>query len=96
VRRVVTIYGLFDPVDGALRYVGRTRLRLVTRLRGHLCSPSNEAMAKWVDGLREMGHTPRIEKLDVCRRKDETNSENFWIQEYVHDCDLLNVVQRGT
>jgi hypothetical protein len=53
-------------------------------------------MAKWVDGLREMGHTPRIEKLDVCRRKDETNSENFWIQEYVHDCDLLNVVQRGT
>ena len=86
---VSTIYGLFDPVDGLLRYVGRTRHSLKERLSNHCAAPSNKRMRRWIGGLGMLGHRPRIEVLSVCLYRDEGVEETRMISRY-SEAPLLN------
>lgn len=58
-----TIYGLTDPRDGGVRYVGRTRLPLRSRLVGHISDKSNRRKAQWIAELLALGLRPGIVTL---------------------------------
>ena len=55
VKGEVYIYGLADTDDHVIRYVGKTVKDVRVRAAGHMCEPTNEAMALWASQLRERG-----------------------------------------
>lgn len=61
------IYGLFDPRDGQLRYVGKTRLTLKRRLSYHLTPHdlrSNTWKNNWLRQLLSLGLKPQIDLFE--------------------------------
>lgn len=54
-----TVYGLVDPRDKQIRYVGATMQTLPARLKGHLSHPATRVW-EWLEGLREDGLIPEI------------------------------------
>ncbi|MEU8642218.1 hypothetical protein AB0C91_09905 [Streptomyces sp. NPDC048674] len=54
-----TIYGLVDPRDDVIRYVGQTVKPIEARLAGHLAAPAPRVRA-WIEELAVDGTTPRI------------------------------------
>lgn len=62
------VYGLFDPRDGLLRYVGQTTRSLKKRLQEHLRIQNRTRathLAHWVSLLWGLGFHPRIVELGV-------------------------------
>lgn len=92
------IYGLIDPRDGQLRYVGRSRSSPVQRLASH-CAPSSRRQSapvgRWLADLHAAGAKPEIEVLDA-QPADDNNAEQFWIGYYrALGCNLTNVSSGG-
>lgn len=56
----VFIYGLVDPRDGQLRYVGQTVCGLRTRMSRHLADRSRSHRANWIGLLRGLGLKPQM------------------------------------
>ena len=57
------IYGLFDPRDGLLRYVGQTTVTLKMRLQGHYSDPKRNRKNNWIKSLRSGGLRPVIKAI---------------------------------
>lgn len=47
------LYGLYDPNDKNLKYVGITVRSLNERLNDHCKQPTNPRMKKWINNLRK-------------------------------------------
>lgn len=47
----VYVYGLADPRDHVIQYVGKTNMELGQRLDWHIREPTNRRMAEWLGGL---------------------------------------------
>jgi hypothetical protein len=84
--RRFTVYGLVDPRDGSIRYVGRTGLPPETRLAGHLSSlgSQNTGGSKkkraWLRELIEAGLKPGIRVLeDFAGELEAVDAEGRWI-----------------
>ena len=70
------VYGLYDPRDGKLRYVGQTKHKLKKRLSQHLgqrelCVLPPTHKTKWLSLLLRLGTSPRIKTIDVAFTKEE-------------------------
>jgi hypothetical protein len=70
------IYGLYDPRNGNLRYIGRTTTTLACRLRNHRCEVTlkrskNNYKSKWFGYLRKKGFEPEIRTIEICNSFDE-------------------------
>jgi hypothetical protein len=76
----VFIYGLADPRDHVIMYVGKTSMRLESRLRWHLDEPTNYSMFKWFDELGLAGLVPEVCVLEICHRKQWEKAERKWIR----------------
>jgi hypothetical protein len=78
---VVSVYALVDPVDGTVRYIGRTR-DTKQRLTGHLCArpSSNRRRYKWIRELKKRGLVPRVVVLERCKLRKAPAAEEQWIQ----------------
>ena len=87
---VIRIYGLFDPIDRSLRYVGRTMHKLKKRLSGHMASPSGAPMRGWVRELKANGLRPTIELIETVPLAGAAAREAYWIERCA-PADLLNV-----
>lgn len=90
-----TIYGLYDPRDNALRYIGLTTLRLKTRLAAHIGDRHNvfadKAKSEWVLSLLAAGVKPAIKCLEVCSAPDRYAREVEWVRKSLAEGhDLLN------
>lgn len=73
-----TIYGLCDPRDQQLRYIGVTKKGIEQRLKEHIVTNDKTHRSFWVRNLRDAGLTPEpfeIEKVE----KSWQESEKFWI-----------------
>lgn len=80
------IYGLFDERDpDVIVYVGSTKRRLATRLKGHLDKPSPN-ISEWIKaiGRRNVG----IRQLEKCEISERAERETHHMSLYE---DLLNV-----
>lgn len=95
----VFIYGLIDPRDGHLRYVGRTKRRLPVRLNGHIQSARKAAdrhVHSWIRGILLSGMKPEIILLEQSDADGWVEAEQFWI-EYARSlgADLTNIAAGG-
>jgi hypothetical protein len=90
----VSIYGLVDPFDGRVRYVGKTESRLHRRLQGHLQHARKRARiscSEWVLNLLAQGLRPEITLIETVEIETWVEREQYWIAEYRRRYpDLLN------
>lgn len=93
----VYIYGLFDPRDNALRYVGKT-IKPKTRLWEHVYNSRKRETDKdkWIAELIELGLSPTFEILEQTDEEGWPDAEKMWISKSIADgCDLFNVSEGG-
>lgn len=85
----VAIYGLFDPRNLQIRYIGKTA-NTKKRLRDHINAPCNMGMKRWFSELKLDGLRPGLCVIEWCN--NWKYAEKFWISEFrLLDNGLLNV-----
>ena len=86
----ITIYGLRDPRDGKIKYVGQT-WNLKQRMSGHLSGPASRREAQWIEELRVEGLSPLPLVLEVVTEENATAAEDRWINLSRENGQILNV-----
>jgi hypothetical protein len=77
--RPVTIYGLADPVDHQLRYIGKT-VNAEQRYLNHRSNFSGSWLGQWVSGLRAQQVYPELIIIEENVHHLKANeAEHFWI-----------------
>lgn len=90
------IYGLYDPTNGALCYIGKANCA-AKRLRSHLrdCQTRNTPVYQWMRDLSARGLTPKIQVLEEGDNWQEI--ERRWIDDARWSgVELLNVAAGGS
>lgn len=82
---MVKIYTLKDPITNEIRYVGKTKKKLVDRWYAH-CSNYKLEREKsyknsWILSLKRQGFRPIIELLDEVPQQDWQYWETYWISQ---------------
>jgi hypothetical protein len=80
------IYGLLDPRNRCLRYIGKTHKRREIRLQEHIDAANEGKTSRvytWIRELLESGHQPEIFVLDrlpgtYCWEEAERRQIAFW------------------
>jgi len=91
----VYIYGIADPRDHVIRYVGKTSMHPGARLDWHMREPTNRRMGEWLYGLDMAGIRPEIAVLEICHVSKWQQSERSWIARMRNVSELLNVEDGG-
>jgi len=92
---IVYIYGLVDPRDKRVRYVGKS-LSPTKRLEVHLKDKCNLGKALWIEELQKHKLKPEIIILDKGDEHDWQSRERFWIAEYRRkEPELTNILAGG-
>lgn len=72
-----TVYGLIDPRDDSLRYIGQTQGNLPRRLSGHICDARRRGHSRhvlqWIRGLLKEALKPQIRELAKASSLEELN-----------------------
>ena len=74
------IYGLIDPRDGEIHYIGWST-RPEMRLREHIKCNKGTCKGVWIKELREDGLEPSMKFLEVTNLYDVQSIEQGWIEE---------------
>ncbi len=74
------IYGLFDPRNQELRYVGHTIQNLAARLKGHINDKENNYKISWIKSLKKLGLKPEISILEFTNEQNWKEDEQWHIQ----------------
>jgi hypothetical protein len=89
------IYGLADPRDHIIRYVGKTQNELDYRLWQHEFSPSNGSVCSWLRGLRKAGLSAEVVVLEICLKYRWKKREEHWIAALSAGAKLFNRTPGG-
>lgn len=95
VKGEVYIYGLADPSDHVIRYVGKTSKDVRIRAARHMCQPTNEAMALWASQISERGETFEVVIMEICNERNWEHAEREWIARLRRVGSLLNISRGG-
>lgn len=96
----VYIYGLFDPRNGELRYIGKT-IQLKMRLEKHIREAKNylnhnTRKERWIRELLSNNLKPAIIALEECTRENWQDREREWIRAAREICvNLVNLADGG-
>lgn len=94
--RPLNIYGLFDPRNKELRYIGATVCSLKKRLKDHRNDSNITHRTNWIKSLKELGLQPEIEQIDEVNISQWAFWENFYIDYYKSiGCRLTNMATGG-
>lgn len=87
-----TIYGLIDPRNEALRYIGKTTGLAIARAYIHTASMAETSLkASWVMALRTFERWPEYVVIEVIEHWQANEAEEFWIAYYASlGAPLLN------
>lgn len=90
----VFIYGLIDPRNGQLRYVGKS-IDPKRRLLWHK-KTTNMHMVNWLNLLSKESLKPEMHILEISNENEWIEDERFWIQ-YMKflGCNLINMKVGG-
>lgn len=97
----VQIYGLYDPRDNSLRYVGKTCASLAKRLMQHVSDARRRKFEglprfRWIRKLSDIGLSPDIRLLTVSSSDRWREDEQCHIAKAKSDgCNLLNATAGG-
>jgi len=91
------IYGLVDPRDGQLRYVGKTKNKLAKRLNEHLVDPAHNYRTHWLSSLKAQNLVPNAVILQEFTEPEILcDAEIFWIAYFRKmGCPLTNLTDGG-
>lgn len=95
---MVSIYGLYHPITGELRYVGKTEKALFRRLAQHMYNARKGGTTYrdcWIRKLIEQGLKPTIQLIESTTQADWSEREQFWIREKSKDGRLTNLHEGG-
>lgn len=91
----IFIYGLIDPRNGEIKYVGKTN-NIKKRIREHIRDEENNLKYAWIKSLKKINLEPEVLVLE------ETNIEhsNFWEIFWISQCktwgfELKNMTNGG-
>ncbi len=95
--KVYQIYGLFDPRNNELKYIGYTSVPLNRRLLNHLYElktkrSKNYRKFEWFQELLDLSLKPDIKTIEIIDKKDWSEKEKYWISRYNN---LLNITPGG-
>jgi hypothetical protein len=90
----ILIYGLVDPRNNQIRYVGKTKQSLSKRLSQHLWigNKSNPYKFNWINQLKIENIKPIIIELEKCDENNWVEREKYYINELTN---LTNITQGG-
>jgi len=93
-KETVKIYGLYDPVTGALRYIGKAN-DAAARLKTHLrdARRRDTPVYRWIRKLARNGMVPNMKVLAECQPELWPSVEREIISQ---NEGLLNVAEGGT
>jgi hypothetical protein len=83
----IEIYGLVDPRDERIKYVGASK-NSKKRLAQHLESSKNgfcshaSKRSKWIYELRSNNLKPAVRILETCNEEISKQREDYWISHY--------------
>jgi len=91
-----SIYGLIDPRDGAVRYVGKAN-DPAKRLKGHLqeCRRRNTPVYAWIRKLVGLGLSPGLEVLEANCADWRESERRIIAERRAAGEGLLNVAEGG-
>ena len=82
----VHIYTLSDPITNEIRYVGKTIMKLSTRLNCHLQErrfpKRNIHKVNWIQSLKSRNLKPIIKSIEICDELVWQVREKFWIKHF--------------
>jgi hypothetical protein len=92
-----TIYALFDPRDGRVRYIGATSSKLFRRCATHraMCRKTKSPVAVWVASLLDAGVRPSIRRVFGPTEEWEQAERDAITAHREAGCELLNVTAGG-
>lgn len=94
-----TIYALYDPRDGAYKYVGKTRCSLNRRLVEHISTARDRLESRpvyqWIRSLLCAGVRPEIEALEQVPDESAAQKEREWFDRLKNSCKLHNASAPG-
>lgn len=73
------VYGLIDPRDASIRYVGHTANSMAHRLSQHINDSANTPKTQWIAELAALGLQPGIVQLDAVDYDVRFQEEYRWI-----------------
>jgi hypothetical protein len=89
------IYGLRDPRDSAIRYVGKAD-DLKTRFKKHLIEKGSFHRCRWIAQLKSLGLAPELFVIERVSKDRWQEAERFWIRHYrALGYDLTNTTVGG-
>ncbi len=96
---LVKIYVLCDPITCKIRYIGRTKKDLETRLYEHVWKSIKENRThkhQWINNLKKLGRIPIIKKIyEIKGWKESHKFEQLLINKYKDKKNLTNLDDRG-
>jgi group I intron endonuclease len=96
--KLVLIYTLKDPIDGLIKYVGKTSQKLEKRLHAHISESKkkNDKKSNWINLLTKQGLKPIIEEIDEVSENNWEFWEKYWISQLKSwNIDLKNGNEGG-
>lgn len=87
---MIFIYGLFDPRNYQLRYIGKTKHTMGIRISQHIHEAKKDNKThkdKWIQSLLRDGIKPSFEILEECTEENWEEIEQAWIA----DCYKLGL-----
>jgi plasmid stabilization system protein ParE len=90
----ISIYALFDPLTGVVRYVGAT-IDPKKRLTQHLFTKRSR-IAGWIRELKQRGDLPGIRILEKVAFEDAPDAEQRWIREMRESGQSLLNAHKGS
>jgi len=93
----VKIYILRDPLSNEIRYVGKTKGNLRTRLANHISDKRSNHRTCWLKKLKSLNLLPIMEVIDKTDDfKKSSELEIYYIKKYKEEgCDLVNSTEGG-
>jgi hypothetical protein len=93
---MISIYGLADPRDGRVRYVGKAN-DPARRLKAHLREMRRRTpLYDWIGSLRKVGITPSLRVLEIVHSGDWQEAEKRQIAAHrAAGARLLNIADGG-
>jgi len=90
------IYTLSCPITKKIKYVGKTKQSIYSRLNSHLTEVGTSSKNVWISDLKNKGLIPIVEVLDEVYNNDLSNEfEYYWIlQCRAWGYDLVNSKQK--
>ncbi len=85
---MIYIYTLKDPITHAIKYIGKTKVSLNKRLKGHIdecllkTKPRKSYKINWIKNLLKQNLKPIIEELDTIESEDWEWLEQYWISQF--------------